>query len=78
MSLVELLPPINPANVVRRKTMVSVPITPDQVIPKKKFVQTAPIVGKSRPPKTLIPIGYTRPILSQPMRDLVSDRAYLG
>lgn len=76
MSLVELLPPINPAMIRRKDRMVSVPITPDQVIPKKRFVQTAPIIGKTRAPKTLIPIGFTRPILSQPMHGI--NRAYLG
>ncbi len=61
MSLVQLLAPINPAKVppvVHKDLNV-------QVIPITQRMPTAPPTHPAgKAPKTRIPIGYTRPILS--------------
>ncbi len=64
MSLVQLLAPINPAKVppVVHKDL-NVPVIPIPQIPER--MPTAPPTHPAgKAPKTRIPIGYTRPILS--------------
>ncbi len=72
----EILPAINPEKIPRvvHKTLpvpvVKLPSTPQHTPPA---VPTHP-AGKA--PKTRVPIGYTRPILSH--HTPIIDRAYMG
>jgi hypothetical protein len=64
MSLVELLPPLNPEKAPRAvHKELNVPVIPIPQIPE--HMPTAPpTYPAGKAPKTHIPIGYTRPILS--------------
>lgn len=71
----EILPAINPTKiprVVHKELNVPVIAIPPTPKPKLLSVHLLP-AGKA--PKTRIPIGYTRPILSVPQH---VDRAHLG
>lgn len=72
----EILPAINPETIPRaHHKMLNVPVMklPAEHKHTPPHVPTHP-AGKA--PKTKIPIGYTRPILSS--RVPVIDRAYMG
>lgn len=76
MAAVEILPAINPDKIPRavHKTL---PV-PVRALPKehKHTPPAVPTHAAGKAPKTKIPIGYTRPILSH--HTPIIDRAYMG
>jgi hypothetical protein len=76
MAAVEILPAINPDKIPKahHKTL-PVPVIP---LPKehKHTPPAVPTHPAGKAPKTKIPIGYTRPILSH--HTPIIDRAYMG
>ena len=76
MAAVEILPAINPDKIPKvHHKMLPVPVIP---LPKehKHVPPPVPTHPAGKAPKTKIPIGYTRPILSHHVPMI--DRAYCG
>jgi hypothetical protein len=76
MSAIQILPPVNPDKIPRvvHKSL-SVPVVPLPKMPSH-MPAVVPTLPAGKAPKTHIPIGFTRPILSSKMADI--PRAYLG